>query len=271
MTERARSLIGLFLVAIGAALFAVAFRSSLALVYRVAYGAQDVVGAMTGLPAWLRVIVPVGGGLVAGLIASLRPTQGVSNVMEAVALGKVHLSFRTTLSRVTASWSAIATGLSIGREGPLIEFGGTLGATVGRVMGTSLDRTRVLVAAGTAAGFAAAYNTPFAAVLFVLETIVGIAALEAMLPTMAAAVMATALTRAVVGGGADLRSAIVRAPIPCGACVVCGIGPARRARGFWLQEHARPVRALARAPSDPATSARDIGWPPRWRDCRVGA
>jgi hypothetical protein len=37
MTEPARSLIGLFLVAIGAALFAVAFRSSLALVYRVAH------------------------------------------------------------------------------------------------------------------------------------------------------------------------------------------------------------------------------------------
>ena len=177
MPERARSLIGLFLVAIGAALFAVAFRSSLTLVYRVAYGAQDVVGAMTGLPAWMRMIVPVGGGLVAGLIASLRPTQGVSNVMEAVALGKVRLSLRTTAVPGRRPGARSPAGMSIGREGPLIEFGGTLGATVGRVMGTSLDRTRVLVAAGTAAGFAAAYNTPFAAVLFVLETIVGIAAL----------------------------------------------------------------------------------------------
>ena len=87
------------------------------------------------------------------------------------------------MQRVTSSWLAIASGLSIGREGPLIEFGGSLGAAIGRVARLPLARTRVLVAAGTAAGFAAAYNTPFAAVLFVLETIVGIAALEAVIPT----------------------------------------------------------------------------------------
>jgi hypothetical protein len=93
---------------------------------------------------------------------------------------------RTTAWRVAGSWSAIATGLSIGREGPLIEFGGSLGAKVAQVARVSLNEVRVLVAAGTAAGFAAAYNTPFAAVLFVLETIVGIVALDALLPAIAA-------------------------------------------------------------------------------------
>jgi chloride channel protein, CIC family len=190
-------------VALAAALFAITFRSLLALVYQRVFGAATVVEAISALPTWLRVAVPAAGGLTAGILARLRSQshQGVSNVMEAVVLGRVHLSFRTTVARVSASFAAIASGMSIGREGPLIEFGGTLGAVAARVTKLPLTRTRVLVAAGTAAGFTAAYNTPFAAVLFVLETIVGIAALEATVPTIAATVIASALTRAVVGGG----------------------------------------------------------------------
>jgi CIC family chloride channel protein len=91
--------------------------------------------------------------------------------------------------------------MSIGREGPLIEFGGSLGASFGRIARCSREQIRVLVAAGTAAGFASAYNTPFAAVLFVVETVVGIAAPVAVLPAIAATVIASALTRALVGGG----------------------------------------------------------------------
>jgi len=203
MTDRLRFVVGLVFVAVGAAAFAIAFRSSLAWLYRALFAADDVVDAVRRLPPWIRFALPVCGATAAGVIAFFRsvPAQGVSNVMEAVALGNVRLSLRTTVSRVLASWAAMAAGMSIGREGPLIEFGGSLGAALSRVLGVSLDRTRVLVAAGTAAGFAAAYNTPFAAVLFVLETIIGIAALDALLPAMAATVIATALTRAVVGGG----------------------------------------------------------------------
>jgi CIC family chloride channel protein len=200
---RLRFSIGLLLVALGAATFAVAFRTSLSSLYRAAYGADNVVEAIAGLPGWLRFTMPIVGAAIAGIIARRRaaPAQGVSNVMEAVALGNVHLSLRTTASRVLSSWAAIAGGMSIGREGPLIEFGGALGAATGHRLGTSLTQTRILVAAGTAAGFAAAYNTPFAAVLFVLETMAGIAAPELLLPAMSAAVLATALTRATVGIG----------------------------------------------------------------------
>ena len=202
-SDRVRFLVGLCVVSLGAALFAVAFRSSLAWLYRSAYRAENVVDSIRGLPAWLRLVVPACGGAIAGLISRLRasPAQGVSNVMEAVALGNVRLSLRATISRVVASWAAIAAGISIGREGPLIEFGGSLGARASSALGMSLASTRVLVAAGTTAGFAAAYNTPFASVLFVFETIVGIAAPEALLPTIGAAVAATTLTRAMVGGG----------------------------------------------------------------------
>jgi CIC family chloride channel protein len=193
----------LVLVSVGTATFAVVFRSSLAFWYGSVFDALNVVDAIARAPWWLRFGAPTVGGAVAGGISRFRASsrQGVSNVMEAVVLGRVNLSFRTTISRVAASWAAIAAGMSIGREGPLIEVGGTLGATVARVMKTRLHGTRILVASGTAAGFAAAYNTPFAVVLFVFETIVGVAAPTALLPTIASTVVATTVTRAVVGAG----------------------------------------------------------------------
>ncbi|MBI4885778.1 MAG: chloride channel protein [Acidobacteria bacterium] len=202
-SDRTRFALALVLVALGAAAFGIAFRLSLVAVYRQLAGVDNVVRAVAALPGWARLLVPAAGGLIAGLIARccIVRSQGVSNVMEAVALGNVRLSLGTTGWRVAGSWIAIGAGMSLGREGPLIEFGGTLGAALGRVTALPRNRTRALVAAGTAAGFAAAYNTPFAAVLFVLETIIGIVAMDALLPTMAATVIAVTLTRAVAGGG----------------------------------------------------------------------
>ena len=97
-------------VAVGAALFAIAFRLSLGWLYRFVYHADNVVDGITSLPRWLRFVVPVAGAALAGLIARLRnaPSQNVSNVMEAVALGHVQLSMRATASRVASSWAAIA-------------------------------------------------------------------------------------------------------------------------------------------------------------------
>jgi CIC family chloride channel protein len=248
----------LVLVAVGAAAFAVTFRTSLALVYRDVFGANNVVEAIRHLPWWGRLLIPALGGAASGGIARLRavPPQGVSNVMEAVALGNVRLSMRTTAVRVLASWTSIASGLSIGREGPLIEFGGALGATMGRLFTTRLKHTRILVAAGTAAGFAAAYNTPFAAVLFVLETIVGIAAIEALLPIMAAVLLAVAITRAVVGGGPiyGARSFTLESPVDLLSFALLGALAALAALAFkavlaalerWIADHPIPQPARA--------------------------
>ena len=255
-----RFLIGLGGVAVGAALFAIAFRLSLGWLYRSLYHGDNVVDGITNLPLLWRFLVPVAGATAAGVIARFRTvsSQNVSNVMEAVALGNVQLSLRVTASRVASSWAAIAGGMSIGREGPLIEFGGALGAAVGRVTGTSLNRTRVLVAAGTAAGFAAAYNTPFAATLFVLETIAGVAALELVLPVMGGTVAATLITRAAAGAGPiyGQRTFGLESNLDLVSALALGVVAAIAAMTFkrvlallehWVDEHPvpQPFRAMA--------------------------
>ncbi|HEY5958443.1 MAG TPA: chloride channel protein [Polyangiaceae bacterium] len=196
---------GVLTVAIGTAAFATGFRSTLGLVTRSMSASGDIVSAMRALPWYGRLLLPTFGGLLAGILGLLVQRapegHGVGNVMEAVVLGRVHLSMRVTLMKSLASWFAIVTGGSLGREGPLIQFGGAVGNFVGQRLGLTLDRTRLLIACGTAAGFSAAYNTPFAAVLFVLEVVTGIVVLDAVLPALVSTVLAVVITRAVFGQG----------------------------------------------------------------------
>lgn len=199
-----RFLLALVLVAVAAGGFAIVFRATLALTVRGIAGVANVVDAMTNTDWWWRLSLPMLGALAAGLLSlsiARRGGGGVSDVMEAVALGKTRLSMLVTLVKSAASWCAIVCGGSIGREGPLIQFGGAAGYEVGTRAGLSADDRRVLIAAGTAAGFAAAYNTPLAAVAFVLEIVAGVVVVDTVVPTLVATVIATALTRAAVGPG----------------------------------------------------------------------
>jgi len=235
--ERWRFGLGVGLVAVAAAAFAVGFRASLAAVMHGVFGASDVVSAMRGMPGWLRVALPALGGLCGGAIGLLstgRAGGGVGNVMEAVALGRVDLPMRVTLQKSAASWLAIASGGSLGREGPLIQFGGAAGKFIGDRLALDAERTRLLIAAGTAAGFAAAYNTPFASVLFVLEVVIGVVALEAILPALVATAISSALTRAIAGAGPIYGQRVfqLQSPFELIAFAGLGLGAALGAQAF---------------------------------------
>src|SRR6185436_19268317 len=184
--------------------FAIVFRTLLAEAVRAVAGVTNTVDAIAAAAWWWRLAFPVLGAFADGLWSLLiarREGGGVSDVMEAVALGRGQLSVVVTLVKSAASWCAIVCGGSLGREGPLIQFGGTAGHAIGVRIGIAAEDRRVLVAAGTAAGFAAAYNTPLAAVAFVLEVVAGLAVVETVVPTLVATVIGTALTRAAVGPG----------------------------------------------------------------------
>jgi CIC family chloride channel protein len=201
----ARYAVALGAVAVGAAAFAVLFRHAIAWFFVHAFRASDVLSAFQALPWYARVLVPAAGGGLAGLLgalaAKLKGGHGVGDVMEAVALGKGRIALGPTLLKALGSWLAIVSGGSVGREGPLIQFGGGLGGQLGRWFGLRERQVRGLIAAGAAAGFAAAYNTPIAAVLFVVEVVTGVIALDIVLPAIIATPIATALTRLAIGGG----------------------------------------------------------------------
>ena len=236
------------LVAVVAAGFAVAFRGSLAAVAR-ALGGANVVAMIASVPLWARVALPAAGGLGAGLVglwtARTRGASGVGYVMEAIVLGRVRVPLLRSALQAVASWLAIATGNSLGREGPLIQFGAAAGEGARRWLRLDDAAARYVLAAGVAAGFASAYNAPIAATLFVLEVVTGVVALEAMVPVIAAAALATVALRAWTGAAPLYGVHAIATPAPAElvafallglVCAPLGVGFLRliaRAERWW--------------------------------------
>ena len=218
--------------------FAAGFRAAFAAIVRLASGQADLVVALERAPVAARLLLPALGGLVAGLLAALarrsRAGQGVGDVMEAIVLGGVRLSLRVTLLKSLASLAAMVTGGSIGREGPLIQLGAASGHAVARIVRGTDEEARLLMAAGTAAGFAAAYNTPLAAVLFVAEVVTGVFALDVIAPALVATVVASELTRVFAGAGPlyGVRMFELRAPAELLAFAGLGLVAALAAQLF---------------------------------------
>ncbi|UCE02653.1 MAG: chloride channel protein [Candidatus Latescibacterota bacterium] len=193
-------------VGLGAAGVALGVRWFSDLITRLAYGSSmDILEAVRSAPIVLRLFVPMAGGVVAGLLvqlaARLTGAGGLSAVMEAVTLRRGFVSVRRTLLTTFASISAMATGGSVGREGPIVQLSSALGSRLGRFFQLTEMRVRVLVAAGVGAGMAAAYNTPIAGTLFVLEVVAGSFATDLIGPTVVAAVVSTLVARILVWEG----------------------------------------------------------------------
>jgi CIC family chloride channel protein len=195
--------IAVIVVALVAAGFAIAFRATL---YQVGLvlGGESIVAMITAAPVWERIALPALGGLLVGLVlliaARVREGAGVGFVMEAIVLGRVRVPLTRSVLQALGSWLAIASGNSLGREGPLIQFGAAAGEGARRVFQLDNVTARIVLATGVAAGFASAYNAPVAAVLFVVEIVTGVVVLEAIVPMLVAVVIATIATRYAVGG-----------------------------------------------------------------------
>lgn len=86
-------------------------------------------------------------------------------------LGVVPL--RSVFVKFVGGVLAISGGASLGREGPTVFIAGGLASNAAAALGIDRKRRRHAAAAGAAAGLAAAFNTPLAAISFVLEELLG--------------------------------------------------------------------------------------------------
>lgn len=77
------------------------------------------------------------------------------------------LTLKVVVGKIVMTCIALACGASIGREGPTVQVGAALMLQTARL--GRIAHTRGLILAGSAAGIAAAFNTPLAGIVFAIE------------------------------------------------------------------------------------------------------
>ena len=156
--------------------------------------------------AWIgwTLAVPTAGGLVSGLVLPyLVPDargSGIPQVKVAYAMQGGRLRLRDSIGKFAIGVLQIGTGSSLGREGPTVQICAGVATGLGRIAGVSQRTMRRLIPVGAAAGIAAAFNAPIAAVTFTIEEVVGTLDQTLLSGVIVAAALAAVVERTVLGG-----------------------------------------------------------------------
>src|ERR1700720_648129 len=158
------------------------------------------------LGAW-AVLIPVAGGVVIGVMARYGSEKirghGIPEALEAILIGRSRLEPRVALLKPVSSAISIGTGGPFGAEGPIIMTGGAVGSLVAQLFHLSSAERKTLLVAGAAAGMAAIFATPMAAVLLAVELLLFEWKPRSFIPVVVASVVA-AMVRVPLLGAAPI-------------------------------------------------------------------
>lgn len=211
LRTRGIGLLGLSLLALVVGIVtgfgAIAFRALIALIHNVAFLGQFSIEfdanqftPMSPWGAWIIIVPVIGGLIVTFLVVNFAPEargHGVPEVLDAIYYKEGKIRPRVAAVKSLASAFSIGTGAAVGREGPIIQIGATLGSWLGQIVSMAPWQRITLVAAG--AGIAATFNTPIGGVMFAIELMLPELSARTFLPVALATGAATYIGRIFLG------------------------------------------------------------------------
>jgi len=147
-------------------------------------------------------LTAMAGALAVTLLARWAPAirgHGIPETMEAVLERQSRIAPRVAVAKPISAALAIGTGGPFGAEGPIIVTGGAAGSLLGQLLPVSPSERKILLASGAAAGMAATFGAPMAAVVLAVELLLFEFSTRALLPLVLAASVAGAMHQVLFG------------------------------------------------------------------------
>jgi CIC family chloride channel protein len=200
-TEAQRLFFLTILIGVVCGLAAVAFHVSITL------ASHELIDRAMGAPgrSWIgwTLVTPTLGALACGILLQyVVPNargSGIPQVKVAFAVSGGRLRLRDSLGKFAIGALQLGSGSSLGREGPTVQICAGVASFLGRIIGVSPKALRRLIPVGAAAGIAAAFNAPIAAVTFTIEEVVGNLDQAVLSGVIIAAALAAVIERSVLG------------------------------------------------------------------------
>lgn len=156
-----------------------------------------------GLSSFVRVVLPLSGAFLIGLIwYRLQISQrkvGVAYVMERLNYHQGYISFKSMVTQFVGGVLTVLSGQSAGREGPAVHLGAACSSLLGQYMKLPNNSIRTLISCGTAAAISASFNTPIAGVIFAMEVVMMEYSIAGFTPVILASVTAAIISQMVYG------------------------------------------------------------------------
>ena len=155
------------------------------------YYALNAVTALREANPWLLWLLPLGGVAIVLLyrICGMEKDRGTNFVLAAVRENQP-LRLRTAPLIFAATVLTHLLGGSSGREGAILQIGGSLSSKIGRWMHLDDKDSRIITMCGMSAAFSALFGTPLTAAMFAMEvTSVGVLYYAAIVPCVLSAII----------------------------------------------------------------------------------
>ena len=141
---------------------------------------------------WLIFFLPVGGIVIVFLYRILHEENdtGTNLIISAIHSGE-RVPLRMAPSIFFSTLITQLVGGSAGREGAALQFGGSIGQSLGKIFRLDEKDQHIMIMCGMSAAFSSIFGTPLAAAVFSMEVVsVGIMHYSALLPSVIASLIA---------------------------------------------------------------------------------